>query len=62
MVDVSQLVNQIVQIIKGIGTSSAPIIHSGSLWQGILSALRLLIQFLIIALEALVKILKLLIH
>ena len=62
MVDVNQLVNQIIQVIKGVGTSSAPIVHSQSLWQGILSALRLLAQLLIIALEALVKILKLLVH
>ena len=62
MVDVSQLVNQIAQIIKGVGSSSTPIVHSQSLGQGLLSALRLLVQLLIISLEALVKILKLLVH
>jgi len=62
MTDVSQLINQIIQVIKGVGTSSAPIVHSQTLWQNVLAVLRILVKLIIIALEALIKILKLLLQ
>ncbi len=62
MTDVNQLVNQAIQVLRGVGTSSAPIAHSQTLWQNIWGVAKILIQLIIIALEALVKILKLLVR
>gem|GEM_PF-3345378 len=62
MTDVNQFLKQAVEIIRSIGTSSAPVVHSQKLGQNLLAALRVIVQLIIIALEALIKILKLLLQ